>query len=44
MKRNRQKRNYLYSETTEKEMNWKEVILKDRKWQKDEKGISGFNK
>lgn len=30
--------------TTEKEINWKEVILKDRKSQKDEKGIAGFNK
>lgn len=25
-------------------MNWKEVILKDGKWQKEKKGIGGFNK
>lgn len=28
---------YLYSENHRKEINWKEVILQDRKLQKDEK-------
>lgn len=46
MKRNRQKKKPYTSvlKTAEKEMNLKEVILKDRKWQKDEIDIGCFNK